>query len=400
MEVALLKSMIDDRDRRIAAIKRKMEDSYHKYAQMEAEVQMMRQARIKSSNKNQTEIEALTIQRHETEMRLNRMLHDLKKQQGAALHTYANVIKEQQGGSGGGSGGGGDSSLLTPPNFPFRGFFGSGSRGQQSGEGSAGGSGQTDMAMVMRMQAQLCKVMHSMGIIDHQMTLLHETCESLMTLMKQILSENTDEKCQLELKLMNELMMADGELRDEKEEFKKKQDKMREQIKELEKKHGKHHGFSSHHDRDYDSDETSSSEEETDSEEEDEEDSDYENEEDAEEKQVLRGALKERRTEISEMEKEIEKQKDMIRAVKVRLSLREIEESTNNEGSGDDDLEETSSEGDETEPEPEPEDEDEDEDEDETTDQELSTNPAEDELIPSMKLAAVKETDYDEEVGS
>lgn len=66
-----------------------------------------------------------------------------------------------------------------------------------------------DTAYVMRMQAQLCKAMHSMGILNHQFELAKKHFESVSKLLKDNLATLTEEKSRVELELMNDLMKAD-----------------------------------------------------------------------------------------------------------------------------------------------------------------------------------------------
>lgn len=314
MEIALLKEMIHDRDRRIATIKHKMEDSYHRYLQKETVLMGMRQARKKSSFKNGSEIEALSIEKYETEGRLNRMLGHLKKQQGAAVNLYTNIINNQANNQNGSV-------------FSLRSLASFGTGGAIQAKPT-----KIDSSMVMRMQAQLCKVMHSMGIVDNQLILLREKCNDLIAKMKQMLSETSDEKTKVELQLMNELMIADGEIRAEKEKFKIKSDEMKKQIKHLERKNRRQRqrmGYDDESESESESEsdsDMSSSDEDSDEHYESDAEMDHEDEQrDNEEKNALRLSLTERRKDISELEKEIDDQKEMMRAVKVRLSLRDLE---------------------------------------------------------------------------
>ena len=71
-----------------------------------------------------------------------------------------------------------------------------------------------DTSYVMRTQAQLCKAMHSMGILDHQNQLLRDSSADVIRALKEARAKASDEKIQLELQLMNQLVHADNERKD------------------------------------------------------------------------------------------------------------------------------------------------------------------------------------------
>jgi hypothetical protein len=62
---------------------------------------------------------------------------------------------------------------------------------------------------VMRMQAQLCKAMHSMGMMETQLQLVTGQAEVYTKYLKDSVTGMVEEKSQVELKLMNDLVAAD-----------------------------------------------------------------------------------------------------------------------------------------------------------------------------------------------
>ena len=59
-----------------------------------------------------------------------------------------------------------------------------------------------DSSYVLRMQAQLCKAMHSMGMVETQYQLTQTQQETLQKSLKDVKTDMIEEKTQVELKLM------------------------------------------------------------------------------------------------------------------------------------------------------------------------------------------------------
>lgn len=139
-----------------------------------------------------------------------------------------------------------------------------------------------DGSCVMRM---LCECMHSMGMMENQTELVKTTCDELIKSLKEAVNRTIDEKTNVELKFMNDLVMTDNARRETEDQMKEKLDALREQITEVEEKLD-----------DIESDSDSESDSEIDEEEE-------------EEKQILKKELKERNDEIGNLQAEIDAQK-------------------------------------------------------------------------------------------
>ena len=249
MEKELLNQMITDRDRRISSIKKKMEDQHIKMADFQEELKEIKARREKSEVAHMDELTKLMEAKEASEKALLRLQEDLKKQQGDSLQLYTEVIKQ-------------DAANVA--------------------------DAKTDSSYVMRMQAQLCKCMHSMGIMENQMELVKTTCDELIKSLKEAVNRTIDEKTEMELKFMNELVMTDNSRKEIEEGLKANLDKLREEIEALEEKLEDHES---------DSEE---SESETDEEEE-------------EEKELLKKELKERNQEIAQLQKEIDAQTARIK---------------------------------------------------------------------------------------
>jgi hypothetical protein len=254
MEAELLRGMIADRDLRMEKIRRKSEEQAQRNIELcrqletvTAEVQQ--QSQLISKERNQ-----FTAQYQSVIDKLEQMQRDFK-QQGASLKTYSK-----------------DTSLL----------------------GKVGANG--DASYVMRMQAQLCKAMHSLGITDHQMELATKHMELIVKYQKETLIQCREERTSTELNLMNQLIEKDNERRSIEQSYQAKLDVIAKEREALERQMEE-----SGHNLD-------------DDEEEDDEgnDDEEEDEEEKEMKQELMQLLTERRAEIERLEIAIEEQEDII----------------------------------------------------------------------------------------
>ena len=249
MEKELLNQMIHDRDRRITSIKHKMEEQQNKMAHFQEELLQIKTKRESSEIAHMDELTSLMENKEVSERALGRLQNDLKKQQGDSLQLYAEVIKKEAA----------NSKVSDKP----------------------------DSSYCMRMQAQLCKCMHSMGIMENQTELVKSTCDELIKSLKEAVNRTIDEKTNVELEFMNQLVMTDNTRRENEEGWKAKLDVLRTSIEELEEKL-----------EDHESDSDSDSEVD---------------EEEEEEKELLKKELKERNDEIAAVQKEIEEQKERIK---------------------------------------------------------------------------------------
>ena len=71
-----------------------------------------------------------------------------------------------------------------------------------------------DSSYVLRMQAQLCKAMHSMGMYETQLALLRNQSELSQKHFKDAITSSQEDKSKVELQILNELMAVDLERQD------------------------------------------------------------------------------------------------------------------------------------------------------------------------------------------
>eukprot|EP00521_Asterionellopsis_glacialis_P015827 CAMPEP_0195303352 /NCGR_PEP_ID=MMETSP0707-20130614/32609_1 /TAXON_ID=33640 /ORGANISM="Asterionellopsis glacialis, Strain CCMP134" /LENGTH=286 /DNA_ID=CAMNT_0040366861 /DNA_START=80 /DNA_END=940 /DNA_ORIENTATION=- len=83
---------------------------------------------------------------------------------------------------------------------------------------------------VIRMQSQLCGAMHAMYILDQQMEMLKKHCNMIIKPLRDVIANNEDEKCNIDLSLMNELVAMDDEKRIMEESYKEKLRKVEDQL--------------------------------------------------------------------------------------------------------------------------------------------------------------------------
>ena len=276
MEEELLKEMIRDRDIQVDLIKKKMEEQSKKMTRTVQQLKVTGTESKGERSERELEIDRMTKRYAQLceQLKVAMEAMDMKKQQqGSSLHLYTDVMK----------------AVATPASM--------------------------DSSYVMRMQAQLCKAMHSMGIAENQLALVTRHTDIFTKFLKDNVTGMVEEKSQVELKLMNELVLADNGRREAEETIKTAMDEHRNQKEALEKKSG---------DNDSGSD--------------DEED-------DEEEKEELMEILEQGREEISRLEEENQKQLETLNSLKEKFKEKglevpvvEINEDTkNDDGDTDDD---------------------------------------------------------------
>ncbi|KAL7521833.1 hypothetical protein ACHAWX_006521 [Stephanocyclus meneghinianus] len=77
----------------------------------------------------------------------------------------------------------------------------------------AANNNRVESSYVVRLQAQLCRAMHSLGVMESQLALVKENCSSLIRSMKEDLSRMVDDRTRREVELMNTLAVVDAEKR-------------------------------------------------------------------------------------------------------------------------------------------------------------------------------------------
>jgi murein L,D-transpeptidase YcbB/YkuD len=188
MEAELLRGMISDREVRIAKINRKTAEQHEKVQRTAKDLEEVSEQNLKTSLELQSEKTRLLRTRQEAVESLHRMHGDLQRQ-GLSLQAYASVVQPEEMG---------------------------------------------DSSYVMRMQAQLCKAMHSLGIVDHQMEMSKSHSEGMVKYQRENLASVTHGKSVMELELMNELMKSDTVHRGIQSQFKQKLDGIQKEIAAME----------------------------------------------------------------------------------------------------------------------------------------------------------------------
>lgn len=94
-------------------------------------------------------------------------------------------------------------------------------------------SNQVESSYVIRLQAQLCRAMHSLGVMESQLALVKENCSSLIRFMKEDLSHMVDDRTRREVELMNGLAKVDQEHRVLQDEMNKKIDEKEELLESV-----------------------------------------------------------------------------------------------------------------------------------------------------------------------
>jgi hypothetical protein len=194
MEEDLLREMIRDRETQIKMIERKMEEQTKKMERTKTTISEIREDLQKASVAQQLEIEEMEQALAKIKKKYEDAIEalDMKKQQ-TALHMYQDVMK------------------------------------------SVGNPEDGDSSYVLRMQAQLCKAMHSMGMAENQFSLVNKQTAAIQKTLKEEITSTTEEKSSMELKLMNDLMVADGERRDLEQKHKAMMDKFYQEKEVIEK---------------------------------------------------------------------------------------------------------------------------------------------------------------------
>lgn len=265
-----MRGMIDDRDARILRIKRKQEELLIKEERLKDELS---QAAEENSNQIIAQQTEKTAMFHEEQGVLHQLdnLHTHLQRQGDSLNEYSMYI-------------------------------------QQNGDINA-----ADRQNVMRLQAQLCKAMHSMSIINRQVELRKEQHDKLLKQLKEALAKQSEEKAHLERSILNDLMGRDTEVRTVENKFKGELDVIIREMSALREQMDDDESDAETKDTD-DLDLDDKGEEEEDEGEEEEQD-----EEERAAKEELMKIIQKHREEIERLEKEIEEREELIEELKYRV---------------------------------------------------------------------------------
>jgi hypothetical protein len=253
MEEEILQEMIRDRESQLAMIQKKLDYLTSKTTIKEQQLKETLKKYKENHLEQQIEIDQLN-QRHSkllgqyTEVKEG--LDMKKQQQGTSLHVYNEIMNS-----------------LTDP------------------------TASQDSSYITRMQAQLCKAMHSMGIFETQLVIATNENEEVQKYLRDTNTLMVEEKSQVELKLMNDLVGADNlrkeveaKVNRQNETFTKEKDALVERIEQQQ-----------------------------------EQGSDQEEEDDEEEKEELTEILVEGREEITRMEQENQEEFTRLEELKQKV---------------------------------------------------------------------------------
>lgn len=178
-ESSLLEDMIHERDSHIASLTNQlhqMSDSIHTLSK---EVHQKSIARKQQREEHSQSIKKLKEEHLEQRQKLAKFEQNVKGGGGLRVHEYAALMRSAN-------------------------------------------SSQVESSYVLRLQAQLCRAMHSLGVMESQLALVKENCSSLIRFMKEDLSHMVDDRTRREIELMNGLAKVDHEHRVLQEEMEKK----------------------------------------------------------------------------------------------------------------------------------------------------------------------------------
>jgi hypothetical protein len=264
MEEELLKDMIHERDKKIAQLVCKLEGHQEKRNKILDELEAVCAESSKSKLERRREIAALVKARDIGLLKVQKAEKDVRNQNGS-LHLYADILKE-----------------AAPESV--------------------------DSSYVVRMQSQLCKAMHSMGILEHQLHIVNKISSDVVKAQKDAIQTVAEGKTRMELEMMNQLVMMDDSKKQVEEEYKPRLEKEQSAVVEMRKRLGEN----------------------------DDESSDSESESDDELVAEMRAGLEELKEAIEEMEEEAEEQLKIIESLEAQLEALKLtpdkEEEENGQG--------------------------------------------------------------------
>jgi hypothetical protein len=193
MEEDLLQEMIRDRELSITFIKKKISDQDEKDIRLRKQQILITETVATNRDEYRTELTALRQKYGE----YLRQYHDMKD----ALDTKRQHQQQNNGGT-------------TTPKVPglhvYNEIMNAVDTNASSSSAAAAMAGiESSSNYVVRMQSQLCKAMHGMGIMETQLQLTRKQTELYKKKSKDSITDMVEEKSQVELKIVNELIIAD-----------------------------------------------------------------------------------------------------------------------------------------------------------------------------------------------
>ena len=178
MEQSTLHSMIHERDAQISFLLHQLHSISDNISSLQKELHHKSQARKHQREEHSAAIKKLKEEHAEQRAHLARYESKIKGGGGLRVHEYASLMKAA--------------------------------------------NKDVESSYVIRLQAQLCRAMHSLGVMESQLALVKENCSSLIKCMKEDLSHMVDDRTRREVELMNTLAHVDAEKRAWQAEMEKK----------------------------------------------------------------------------------------------------------------------------------------------------------------------------------
>mmetsp|Transcript_15462 Transcript_15462/g.31394 ORF Transcript_15462/g.31394 Transcript_15462/m.31394 type:complete len:556 (-) Transcript_15462:225-1892(-) len=179
MEQDLLANMLVERDSQISTLMQKLHQTQDSLHSLQKELHQKSQQRQKQREEHSAAIRKLKEDHTEQRRLLAKYEQSVKNGGGLRVHEYAALMR---------------------------------SANQE----------QVESSYVIRLQAQLCRAMHSLGVMESQLALVKDNCSSLIKHMKEDLSHMVDDRTRREIELMNGLANVDMEKRNLQEEMEAK----------------------------------------------------------------------------------------------------------------------------------------------------------------------------------
>ncbi len=175
MEEEILEEMIRDRETQIKMIQTKLELQARRMKRIQEELATTREQYSKEHVYHTMTLEQCHQHYSKTLKQIKEALQTLdmtKQQQGPQVHVYNEAMK----------------AVAAPEN--------------------------RDSSYVIRMQGQLCKAMHNMGMLETQLAMITAHAGDRQKYLKESITFTVEEKSRVELLLMNDLIMADNARRE------------------------------------------------------------------------------------------------------------------------------------------------------------------------------------------
>mmetsp|Transcript_16924 Transcript_16924/g.23210 ORF Transcript_16924/g.23210 Transcript_16924/m.23210 type:complete len:296 (-) Transcript_16924:101-988(-) len=164
MELPLLKDMVKERDEKIASLVKTRESQELQIEKYHAETEQVQMISEEQKKSYQSQIEQIKKSKQDCEEKIEELTREM---QARNVADYVTAVKVNN----------------------------------------------SNPMYVLCAQAQLCMAMHKMGILENQLTMVKEGCQSFVKSVNEEISGQIDDKCKFEVELMSQLAILDGNSR-------------------------------------------------------------------------------------------------------------------------------------------------------------------------------------------